>query len=248
MTRFADLIEHVPTFSDDLQAQRLRVDADFPWYPYSTFGNFVHLAALEDESTPDLEAMSGARRILDIGGADGDLAFFLERRGFEVDFVDFAPTNHNGMRGVRETRVLLDSGVSIHEVDLDSQFALPHSPYGLVFALGLLYHLKNPFYFLEALARNAEWCALSTRVFQVTTDGAHRLTDVPVGYLVNPDETNGDPTNFWMFTREGLSRLLIRAGWSIVGWRSVGCLEDSDPSSSDRDERVFCLLRSTVSD
>jgi tRNA (mo5U34)-methyltransferase len=248
MTRFSDLRSGLDAFSERLEQVRSGVDTDVPWYPYSTLANIVHLDDMVDEALPDLDAMAAGRPVLDIGSADGDLAFLLESIGFDVDVVDFAPTNFNSMRGVRETGRALGSHVSIHEVDLDSQFALPQAGYGLVFALGLLYHLKNPFFFLEALARRAEWCFLSTRVFQVTPDVTHRLTDVPVAYLVNPDETNGDATNFWMFSNEGLSRLVARTGWVIERWRSVGCLIDSDPASPDRDERVFCLLRSTVSD
>jgi tRNA (mo5U34)-methyltransferase len=185
--------------------------------------------------------------VLAIGGADGDLSFLLERAGFQVDFVDWPLTNQNGMRGVSVLRSELRSTLAVSETDLDSQFCLPRSQYGFVFALGLPYHLKNPFYFLESLARHVHWCVLSTRVFQTTTDRAHHLGQVPVAYLADPDETNGDATDYWMFTVAGLRRLVIRSGWTVARWCSVGCQVDSDPASSDRDERAFCLLQSRSS-
>jgi hypothetical protein len=60
--------------------------------------------------------------------------------------------NFNMLRGARLLKETLGSKVEIHEVDLDSQFRLPRSDYGLVFFLGILYHLKNPFYALESLS------------------------------------------------------------------------------------------------
>jgi tRNA (mo5U34)-methyltransferase len=71
------------------------------------------------------------------------------------------------MAGIRALKEALGSFVEIHAVDLDSQFELPEQQYGLVFFLGLLYHLKNPFYVLESLSKAARYCLLSTRVMRV---------------------------------------------------------------------------------
>ncbi len=68
----------------------------------------------------------------------------------------------------------------------------------------------------------------------------------PLAYLVNPDETNADATNFWIFSEEGLRRILRRSGWKIRGLVTTGDTHLSDPVRGDRDERAFCLLESLV--
>src|SRR5207302_1757082 len=87
--------------------------------------------------------------VADIGAADGDFGFFLEQRlGCQVDLIDNAPTNYNGLRGAHRMRAELNSAVTINQIDLDTQFSLPRDSYRAVFFLGILYHLKNPFYVL----------------------------------------------------------------------------------------------------
>ena len=80
-------------------------------------------------------------KLADIETADGDLAFFLEQNGFSVDAIDFEPTNFNQMEGIRILKKALNSTVTIHSVDLDSQFFLPSEKYDTIFLLGILYHL-----------------------------------------------------------------------------------------------------------
>ena len=81
-------------------------------------------------------------KIADIGGADGDLAFFLEQMGLSVDLIDNEPTNFNQLDGARVLKEALHSNVTIRTVDLDSQFTLSGEKYDSIFLLGVLYHLK----------------------------------------------------------------------------------------------------------
>ena len=97
-----------------------------------------------------------AIRVLDFGCADGDLAFFLESLGLKVLTFDHVRTNHNGMMGVRALKQALNSNVEIHELDLDNNFEIPEGRFGLALVLGILYHLKNPFYVLETISKQRE--------------------------------------------------------------------------------------------
>jgi len=228
--------------------------ADFGWYPYGTLDNFFILKRLlSAENRGFLEQVRDGL-IVDIGAADGDLAFFLESLGYRVHVADYPPTNFNSCRGVRLLKQTLNSQVQIQEIDLDSQFDLPAQRYELAFFLGILYHLKNPFYALENLAKRARHAFVSTRIarFNVAKGAEGRtvnrkrveLASIPVGYLVAADETNNDATNFWMFSEAGLRRLLHRTGWDVLDFITLGNTEDSDPATSGGDERAFCYVRS----
>lgn len=218
----------------------------FTWYGYDILANVWHLDGLLGPGQRDLLARVQGQPIADIGAADGDLAFFLESLGFDVDIVDWPASNWNGLRGARRLKELLGSSAGIFEVDLDSQFQLPRERYGLVCLLGILYHLKNPYYVLEHLARSARFCVLSTRVARQTADGRTRLDIAPLAYLLAPDECNNDATNYWIFSMPGLLRLVERCGWNVLEQRTLGDTSRSDPSSADHDERAFLLLESRI--
>ena len=185
--------------------------------------------------------------VADIGAADGDLAFTLEDAwGWEVDIVDTAPTNMNGLDGARALRDHFGSRVSVHDIDLDRQFRLPRDRYGLIFLLGILYHLQNPFFVLRELATRSTPLLLSTKVARFAGPQRTPIDDLPVGYLVAPLETNNDPTNYWVFSPAGLARLVDRAGWDVLDALNVGNTEASDPATPENDEREFMLLRSRL--
>jgi hypothetical protein len=229
------------------ELRRIKADnpsPDFTWYGYDILSNLWHIEGLLGESHANLlEAVRG-QPLADIGAADGDLAYFFERQGFDVDVLDWPATNWNGLRGARRLHELLESSIGIHEVDLDSQFDLPRQRYGLVLLLGILYHLKNPFYVLETLAKHTRYCVLSTRIARATVDGAVALERAPLAYLLDPTECNNDPTNYWIFSMPGLLRLADRCGWNVLAQRRVGDTRASDPSSQKHDERAFLLLES----
>lgn len=217
-------------------------EGEFPWYPYDSLGNLWVLdRLLQGRFRKVLDEAKGSH-VLDIGCADGDLAFFLESLGFRVTAIDYPDTNHNGMQGIRALKKAMQSNIEILTADVDSRFELPEGPYDLVIVLGILYHLKNPYYLLELLARHARFCLLSTRVTRFAPDGTN-LRDIPVGYLLGPDELNQDWTNYWIFSEAGLKRLIFRTGWEVCGYLPVGDTNQSTPHTKEHDERAFCLVR-----
>ena len=108
--------------------------ADFPWYPWESLGNFEHLNNLLTGTHRDLRTLIGDLPVADVGAADGDVSFFLERQGIVADIVDFGPTNMNGLHGARMLKKAFASKVEIHEMNLDSQFQWPRERYGLASA------------------------------------------------------------------------------------------------------------------
>jgi SAM-dependent methyltransferase len=216
----------------------------FEWYRYNSFSNLVHLKELLAGCEASVLKAARDRGVLDVGCGDGDLAFLFESLGCRVDAVDHSIPNYNQMRGVRFLLKELHSSVNLHEIDLDTQFAVPRERYGLAVFLGILYHLKNPLYALEHLAKHSDYCLLSTRVARRLPDGGSRIEGQPLAYLVDSEELNQDGSNFWIFSNTGLKRLLKRANWEVLAWLNVGDTVESDPVSADHDERAFCLLKS----
>jgi tRNA (mo5U34)-methyltransferase len=232
-------------FRSVLQETKLRIAPKDQWYPYDSLSNFVHLEKLLSGETAALFDDIKGWSIADIGAADGDVAFFLETLdAAHIDIIDNPPTNWNGLRGAALLRQSLSSRAEVHHVDLDSQFRLPRATYSLIFFLGILYHLKNPFYVLEMLSRSSRRLLLSTRIARFANDGRTDISQIPVAYLVDTFETNNDPTNFWIFSDAGLRRLIARCGWQIQAYMTVGNTINSDPATAQGDERAFCLLQS----
>jgi SAM-dependent methyltransferase len=221
-------------------------EAEFAWYCYDTLSAFDHLDRLLTGEHRFLLELAEDSPILDLGCQDGDLSFFFESLGCEVHAADLPDWNYNQMRGVARLREALDSRIHVHQIDLDTQFALPEETFGLALFFGVLYHLKNPFQALEILSSRVRYCLLSTRIAQVTPGSGTRIQDQPVAYLLSPGETNNDVSNYWILSEAGLRRLVQRSGWRIVEFMTAGCATDSDPVSGDRDERAFCLLRSAA--
>ncbi len=243
-TDVTEIVRDAEAYREVLLRAKRELQPSTFWYPYDSLANFTHLERL----------LTGANRsafndfrnltIADIGAADGETAFFLESLGNAVDIVDHGPTNFNGLRGAAELKRHFHSAVTINDVDLDAQFSLPRERYDVAIFLGILYHLKNPFFVLEALARRTERCFLSTKVAKFAKPGGVRLEPAPVAYLLDADEANNDPTNYWVFTNAGLLRLLDRTGWDVLDFMTVGNTTASDPGTAAGDERAFCYLRS----
>ena len=141
------LVDSLNAQADRLDTARSQIGDEIPWYPYNILGNLVHVDELLSGQNRDLERLAQGLPVADIGAADGDLAFMLEDvAGWDVDIVDTAATNMNGLQGARALRDHFGSRVQIYDIDLDRQFELPRERYGLVFLLGILYHLQNPYY------------------------------------------------------------------------------------------------------
>ena len=239
----AQLVKEAKRFGERLRRAKQEIgEPGFEWYPYDTLSALGHFESLLTGKRRGL--LDGCGRVLDMGSQDGELAFFLESLGYRVVAVDHPAYNHNGMRGIRALKAALGSKVEIHELDVDRPFTLPHDTYDLVCFLGILYHLRNPFYVLEELARRTTHCLLSTRVARRFPDGAPMPANVAIAYLLGADELNRDESNYFIFSEPGLRVMLERAHWEIRDFVSVGNTALSDPVHPDRDERAFCLLES----
>ena len=241
----AEVAKAARAYRSHINRTKASLRVDFPWYPYETLASFEILDRLLEGPWRAILSDLRAGSIADIGSGDGANSFFLESLGFRVTAIDLPAANHNGMRGIRTLRDALGSSIDIAEANLDARFTLPARDYSLIVMLGVLYHLKNPFYALEYLANAAPYAFISTRVFEAAPD-SRNLAGIPAAYLVDPHETNNDPTNFWIFTEAGLHRLLKRTGWDVIATHltSTSSGRPADPVHADADRRAFVFLRS----
>jgi tRNA (mo5U34)-methyltransferase len=238
------LVEQATRFKVTLDEARKRAaSADFEWYPYDSLSNVQHLETLMGSAHDYVWGSALEEQILDLGCGDGDLSFFFESLGYKLTCVDYPASNQNSMQGLRALHQELRSGISVRAIDVDEEFPLD-GKFGLTLCLGLLYHLKNPFFVLEHLARISRFCVLSTRIARKLPDGAPLPHGHALAYLLGEDELNLDATNCWIFSEPALRRLLERTRWEIVRLFTMGDTVASDPVSLDHDERAFCLLRS----
>jgi tRNA (mo5U34)-methyltransferase len=194
------------------------------WYRFDSFANLTHFDVLTPGGLNALIELAGDETVADIGTGDGDMAFLFESLGCTVTAMDWPGVNANQMAGIRLIKRELGSAIEIREVDLDDQFRLDGERYGLVLALGLLYHLKNPFYFLERLGWHSRYCVLSTVILPLGMKE-------PIARLTGDREFHDDPTNYWFFSEAGVERLLDRCGWHIRHRMNVT-------------DRYFCLAES----
>jgi hypothetical protein len=247
LIRFSSLVRRGLRFRNRFELTKRHAAPDgFAWYRYDSFASLFPLERLRREAGLRLAEMAGTRPLLDLGTADGALAFLFESLGYAVHACDHALTNINHMEGVRRMAAALGSQVEIEDIDLDGGWA-PEREYGLALFLGTLYHLKNPFAVLERLSKHARYCFLSTRVAGWSPDRTVELGRVPAAYLLAPEECNGDTTNYWVFSPPGLVRLAERSGWRVLASLRTGA-RDSDPATAAGDERQFLLLESLFLD
>lgn len=201
----------------------------FDWYRFDTLANITHLEALLPRGLDSVLELAAGEPVADIGTGDGDMAFLLDSLGCDVTAIDWPGTNANEMNGLALLRQELGSSVRIREVEIDEQFRLDGERFGLVLAFGLLYHLKNPYYFVEKTGLHSRYCLLSTRILP------RARSREAVAYLAGEREFRNDPTNFWFFTEPGVLRLLDRCGWDVLTKRTV---------RNGDDHRFFCLAES----
>jgi hypothetical protein len=89
------VLRRAKAFEETLEATKARLaPADF-WYRYSSLGNFSVFNRLLTGDYRDLSRLADGKPIADIGGGDGDCAFFLETLGYRTQLIENRGTNHN---------------------------------------------------------------------------------------------------------------------------------------------------------
>lgn len=181
-----------------------------------------------------LPADCSGLRVLDIGTADGFMAFEIEKRGArEVVALDYRKPASTGFSIASS---ILGSGVR-HEVE--NVYDLTPEKYGhfdLVLFLGVLYHLRNPMAAFDRIRRIMNPGALLFVESQLLDncillpDGSTKalekispeLTDLAIWQFYSKDRLNNDPTNKWVPNMTGLKEAIGEAEFEVLHQRING--------------------------
>lgn len=229
-------------FIDRINVAKRSMEKSVNFYPYHILSNLNHLDNLLCDVNLSAEDVLTSKTVNDIGGADGDIAFYCEFLGAEkVSLIDYAPTNFNHLIGAKKIKETLNSNVNIVDTDLSIGWEKVERVETTIF-LGILYHLQNPLLALSQLSKKSKYLLLSTKVFDVLN--SQDFSSLSIAYFYYPGECNNDPTNWWCFTDECLKRLIDRSGWEIIAYKRFGCNANADPVDNRKDGRAFAYLKS----
>jgi tRNA (mo5U34)-methyltransferase len=234
---FEDFLCHAREFATRIRDIKANWPS-FPWYPYDSFANFDHVRKFSNRGREFISHIGPARKVLDIGVADGDTSFFLEHLGAEVTIIDNTATNFNDCRAILKLRAILSSASNLNFIDLEWTPWI-NGQYDIAFFWGILYHLRNPGLVLNTLAHCASRLLLSTMVF-FTLENGHNVENQQLAYFVDQREINDDPTNYWLFTPCALHVLLKRSGWKVLDEFFVGDVSVATPKTGDCRIFVYC--------
>lgn len=240
-------------------------DADFiarggKVYPYDIIhANAEPLDRLMIDSGFTDEVGPGSK-LVDVGCANGDLSYSLALAGHHVTAVDWAFKHDQAPSFVAAVVRQTGMNLSISDLSVDQYFGVDDIRAGalhgaddipdvfdLAICFGLLYHLKNPFAFLESLSRISKRVILGTHLITHEPGIGSRIDRFSMAYLVDALELNSDPTNYWMLTEKAFRRLAERSGFTIEAacTRSGTDLAIATPDRTDLGVRGFLALRST---
>ena len=175
---------------------------------------------------PIPEDLTG-KRILDVGCADGFFTFLAESRGAQVVAVDAWPRESFFL-----AHEILHSKAEFHHASVYDLRAEDLGFFDLVFFFGVYYHLKNPILALERIASVTRgWAlieseiALPSSLPKVVLEPGLQEDERALGYFIEHDELNNDPTNWWIPNVPCLLQTIRAAGFPRA--EVVCCYEGS---------------------
>jgi FkbM family methyltransferase len=169
------------------------------------------------------------RRAADVGCGIGHFSKFLRELGFEVVGIDGREEN------VREAEHRY-ANIEFHQANIEDDLSQRFGTFDLVFCMGLLYHLENPFLAIRRLR------VLAKKVLLIES---MCLPDSKPWMLLREEPRAGNQslTNVAFYSSEGcLVKMLYRAGFSAVYRFAVLPNHDDFQETSTHSRRRVILL------
>ena len=187
----------------------------------------------ELELPPDMSGLS----LADVGASNGYFSFKAHKRGARVVAFDFRHKDNSGFGLAQHINGLNE--IEHHQTNVLDMTPDRFGQFDVVLALGLFYHVSDPYMALAncaALSRNR----LLIESYCIDRQLPERLTSEPMmRFLPDPErfpmqgQPNSDRSNFWGFTSTCLQRLVEDVGFVVQ-------------RSNVRDDRVFIDAKRSV--
>ncbi len=165
----------------------------------------------------DLSGLS----VADIGASNGYFSFEARRRGARVVAFDFRHKDNSGFGLAQYINGLSD--VEHHQVNVLDIAAGQYGQFDIVLALGLLYHVADPYRALAncaALSRKRllieSYCIDALLPARLASEPVMRFISDPLRFP-GRGQPNADPSNFWGFTAVCLQRMVEDVGFAVSG-------------------------------
>jgi tRNA (mo5U34)-methyltransferase len=201
----------------------LRLIQDKPWHHdfeivpgVRTHGTYNPGAMWHELQLPeDLSGMS----LADVGASNGYFSFEARRRGARVVAFDFRHKDNSGFGLAQYINGMSD--IEHHQINVLELAAATHGQHDVVLALGLLYHISDPYLALAncaALSRERllieSYCIDATVPEDRRDEPVMRFISDPVRFPIH-GHVNHDRSNFWGFTSVCLRRMVEDVGFSV---------------------------------
>jgi tRNA (mo5U34)-methyltransferase len=160
-----------------------------------------------------LPASLAGMRVLDLGARDGFFSFECERRGAEVVALDYIA---GGRTGFDVARDLLGSKLQMLHENAYNVTPEKHGTFDIVLLLGLLYHLRDPLFVLDAVRR------VCRQTLYVETAIWPENSSTPMMRFHPADEMNSDFTNYWTPNPACLRAMLAEADFEVRRYQPLG--------------------------
>ena len=172
----------------------------------------------------DLPQDLTGRTVADVGASNGYFSFMARKRGARVVAFDFRHKDNSCFALAQHINGLGD--IEHHQINVLDLSAERFGQFDFVLALGLLYHVADPYRAVTNLAGLTRHCLLVEsycidEVLPETVRAQPIMRFIPDA-LRFPDYTyqehqyaSADRSNFWGFTSECLRRLLLDTGLDV---------------------------------
>ena len=183
-----------------------------------------------DETLRKLEALHlpenlTGKTVLDIGAYDGFFSFECERRGAQVTACDSVIWDAPGSDAWKCFKLLCDfykSGVEIWKLPVEELHPLGE-PFDIVLFMGVLYHSKNPYFYLEKVTSMVKDLLILETLVDCLDVNRPAAAFYPQGSL------NNDSSTHW-----GLNTLAIVEILKELGFKKIDVFDPWDMDTAWR--------------
>jgi tRNA (mo5U34)-methyltransferase len=178
--------------------------------------------------------------LADVGASNGYFSFEARRRGACVTAFDFRHKDNSGFGLAQHINGMSD--IEHHHVNVLDLKAETYGQYDVVLALGLFYHISDPFMALAncaALSRKRllieSYCIDASLSAELMNEQLMRFISDPERFPAR-GHVNHDRSNFWGFTSICLRRMVEDVGFSVqrVDVRGDRVFIDAEREVTDR--------------